>query len=65
MTTLGEIINEISKIRNAIDKVEVRGNENRRLLNEAYDSCEFLISSINRTAQEIQNAGKEETNAEG
>lgn len=61
MTTLGEIINEISKIQNTIDKVEVRGNENRRLLNEAYDRCDYLITSITQTAQELQNAGNNQS----
>jgi hypothetical protein len=60
MTTLGEVINELTKIQNAIDKTEVRGNENRRLLNEAYDRCNLLIDAINKSIQEIQNGSNSE-----
>ena len=65
MTTLGEIINEVSKIRGMLDLVEVKGYENRRRLNIAYEGCTSLINAINQAAQEIQNTGNEETNAEG
>ena len=65
MTTLGEIINEVSKIRGMLDSVEVKGYENRRRLNIAYEGCTSLINAINQAAQEIQNEGKQETNTEG
>lgn len=60
MITLGDITNEIARIRNTIDKVEVRGNENRCLLSNAFDACNNLIDVINQTAQEIQNGSKSE-----
>lgn len=60
MTTLGELINELTKIQNAIDKTEVRGTENRRLLNDAYDRCSLLIDAINESIQEIQNGSNSE-----
>lgn len=65
MITLGSIINDVSKIRDAIDKVEIKGSGNRFLIDFAYNKCTDLINSINEAATEIQNAGKEETNAEG
>ena len=66
MKTLGDIISEISKIQNTIDKVEVRGNENRRLVKEAYDSCAYLIASITQLAHEVQNGGNStESSKEG
>ena len=57
MTTLGEVINEISKIRETLDAVEVKGYENRVRLNNAYDKCSTLIEAIAQAAQEAQNAG--------
>ena len=64
MMTLGEIINEISKIQTAIDSVEVRGYENRKHLNAAYERCSNLITAINQVAQEIQNGGNSADKAE-
>ena len=58
MTTLGEIINEISKIRDTLDTVEVKGYENRVRLNDAYEKCSNLIEVIVKAVQELQNAGK-------
>lgn len=60
MTTLGDIINKIAAIRNEIDAVEVKGYDNRRRLNAAYDNCTDLINEINQTAQEIQNGSNSE-----
>lgn len=65
MITLGNIINDVSKIRDAIDKVEIKGSGNRFLIDFAYNKCTDLINSINEAATEIQNAEKEEINAEG
>ena len=57
MLTLGDIINEITKIQNAIDGIEVKRHENRQLLEFAYERCGRLIASINQAATEIQNGG--------
>lgn len=64
MLTLGDIINEITKIRNAIDGIEVKRHENRQLLEFAYDGCTNLINSINQAATEIQNGGNSTTSVE-
>ena len=61
MLTLGDIINEITKIRNAIDGIEVKHHENRQLLEFAYERCDKLIASINQAATEIQNGGNSTT----
>lgn len=59
MLTLGDIANEILKIREAVDEVEVKGQENRSRLSYAYKTCENLIECINETAREIQNQVQE------
>jgi len=59
MLTLGDIANEILKIREAIDAVEVKGQDNRTRLSYAYKICENLIEKINETAREIQNQVQE------
>ena len=58
MLTLGEIINEISKIRDLIDSVEVKGYDNCHRMTVAYERCNNLITAINQVAKEIQNKGE-------
>lgn len=60
MTTLGDIINEVNKIKDLINSVEVKGYENMRLMIVAYERCNNLVTSITQTAQEIQNGGSPE-----
>ncbi len=59
MLTLMDLGNEIMKIREAIDGVEVKGRHNASLLVYAYDKCNNLIASINEAAQQIQNGTQE------
>lgn len=65
MSTLQDIVNEILKIREAIDQVEVKGNQNRTLLSYAYGRCDVLIQAIQETERQILNEnqnGSKETN---
>ena len=65
MSTLQDIVNEILKIREAIDQVEVKGNQNRTLLSYAYGRCDGLIQAIQETERQILNEnqnGSKETN---
>lgn len=65
MSTLQDIVNEILKIREAIDQVEVRGNQNRTLLSYAYGKCDSLIQEIQETERQILNEnqnGSKDTN---
>lgn len=59
MLTLADIRNQIFKIREAIDGVEVKGHENRSLASYAYQLCNDLIEALNETAHEIQNRVQE------
>jgi len=53
VNTLQDIVNEIMKIREAIDQVEVKGNQNRTLLSYAYGRCDGLIQAIQETERRI------------
>lgn len=61
MQTFADIINEIVKIREAIDGIEVKGNQNSALVCYAYSKCNELINALNETAKKIQ----EEQNQNG
>ena len=66
MSTLQDIINEIMKIREAIDQIEVKGHQNRTLLSYAYGKCDGLIEAIQETERRILNEnqnGSTESNA--
>lgn len=54
MQTFADIINEIVKIREAIDGIEVKGNQNTALVCYAYGRCNELIDALNETAKQIQ-----------
>lgn len=58
MLTLMDLANEIVKIREAVDSVEVKGRQNAAALVFAYDKCNNLISSINEAMQQIQNGSQ-------
>lgn len=65
MSTLQDVVNEILKIREAIDQVEVKGNQNRTLLSYAYGKCDGLIQAIQETERQILNEnqnGSKDTN---
>lgn len=61
MLTLQDMINEIAKIRDVTDQIEVRGKQNAALLCYAYDKCSELIEELRKTAMEIQNENQTET----
>lgn len=54
LLTLGDVINEIAKVREAIDGIEVKGNQNAVLLCYAYSHCSEIIDNLNETAKQIQ-----------
>ena len=54
LLTLGDVINEIAKVREAIDGIEVKGNQNAVLLCYAYSHCSEIIDGLNETAKQIQ-----------
>lgn len=60
MVTLLDIINEIIRIRDVLNEVEVKGRDNQACLVYAYDHCNQLISDLNKTAEEIQNGSRSE-----
>lgn len=60
MVTVGDIINEISKIRRAADDIEVKGKQNAALLCYVCDKCDELVDTLNKTIEEIQNGSKNE-----
>ena len=69
MTTLPELINEIAAVREAIDMIEIKGQQNRMLINFAYEKCTKLIEALNSAmkeiqAQENQNGSQPEANPE-
>lgn len=61
MLTLQDIINEIAKIRDVTDQIEVRGKQNAAYLCYVYDKCSALIDELEKTALQIQNDNKAET----
>lgn len=61
MTTLQDVINEISKVREAIDGLEVRGKNNATLLCYAYGKCDEIINELAETANQIQNGSVNDT----
>ena len=61
MSTLQDIVNEIVKIREAIDQIEVKGQHNRSLLSYAYGKCDGLIEAIQETERQIINGNQNGT----
>lgn len=55
MITIMEIAKEIAKVRDVVDQIEVSGRNNAAKIAVAYDTCNSLIDSLNKAAQEIQN----------
>lgn len=53
MVTLYDLGMEISKIRNALNAIEVRGQQNASLLVYAYDKCTELIGEINEIGKSL------------
>ena len=55
METIGEVINEILKVRDTLDGIEVKGKQNAALLCYAYDHCNAIANALAEAAQNIQN----------
>lgn len=65
MKTLYDLGMAVTGIREAIDKLEVRGCQNASLIKYAYEKCNDIIKMINEvTAQQSQNAQEAEANGE-
>ena len=60
MLTLQDIINELAKIRDVTDQIEVRGKQNATYLCYVYDKCNELIGRLDEAAREIQNENQAE-----
>lgn len=59
MVTLQDMIEELEKIENAADSIEVRGKNNAALLCYICSKCEEMIKELSETAREIQNGSPE------
>ena len=54
MLNLNALMNEIVKIRDAVDQVEVKGNANRSLIAFAYNNCNELLRQLGIVLEDIQ-----------
>lgn len=59
MNTLYDLGQEVLKIREAIEMIEVHGRNNAHLVMYAYDKCNDIIEAINSIAQEANGAEEE------
>lgn len=65
MKTLYDLGMAVTGIREAIDKLEVRGCQNASLIKYAYEKCNDIIKMINDvTEQQSQNGQEAEVNGE-
>ena len=55
MTTLNDIIHEITMIREAINCIETKGKQNLEYTLFAYNKCTELIDGLNQTIDELSN----------
>lgn len=51
---ISELMRALIRIRDNIDKVEVKGQENRSCLYHAYEDCNSLLRQLGRILDEIQ-----------
>lgn len=56
---INELMRVIIHIRDNIDKVEVKGQENRRCLFYAYNDCNSLLKQLGTILEEVQKQQKE------
>ncbi len=59
MQTLYEFGMEVTRIREAIDSIEVRGHKNASLVDYAYNKCNDIIAAINNVVQQKNQNGEE------
>lgn len=55
METIGDIINELIKVQNALDDIEVKGRQNAALLCFAYERCTAIANALTDAAKNVQN----------
>lgn len=60
--TLYDLGNGIKKIQAALDSIEIKGHQNRLLLDYAYSKCDEMIQAINDAALEIKGAKEGDCN---
>lgn len=63
METLNDLILKTTRIREAIDMIDVKGHENWSFAKFAYDGCNELISTFRaliRESEKLQNGEHEE-----
>lgn len=51
---ISELMRVLIRIRDNIDKVEVKGQENRSCLYHAYEDCNTVIRQLGRLLDEVQ-----------
>lgn len=61
---ISELMRAIIRIRDNIDKVEVKGHTNRELLVSSYNDCNVLLGQLGTILDEIQKIQNEQTVAE-
>ena len=59
MQTLYEFGMEVTRVREAIDSIEVRGHENTSLVEYAFNKCNDIIAAINSVVQQQNQNGEE------
>lgn len=59
MQTLYEFGMEVTRVREAIDSIEVRGHKNASLVDYAYNKCNDIIAAINSVVQQKDQNGEE------
>ena len=58
---LNELMRVLVRIRDNIDKVEVKGQENRSCLYHAYEDCNTVLRQLGRLMDEVQKLHDEQT----
>ena len=58
MVTIGDVINEIIKIREAANNLEIRGKDNAALICYICSKSDEIITELNKAAEQIQNGSE-------
>ncbi len=61
MVTLMDLGNEVMKIREALNELEVKGKRNASILVFADETCNKIVNMINDAAKQAQNGSEEGT----
>ncbi len=65
MLNVEALIYELTRIRDMIDHIEVRGAENAKYLVQAFDNCENLIGQLNGIMNEVRKKQSEQDDESG